>query len=177
MVNVVGEGLRSIVKWKWSIDGGGCTPSFTWPALHLGVDDHGVWLGARHGNSVLQPDGRIEHQVDDAVWLIPAEGWWMAAFWFTATTDLTIDICQPPSRDGDTWSFVDLELDLYRDAQGEAGIVDQDEFAALAAAGLVPEHDLAAAGAAADQLLPLVHQRAEPFGQAAKPWLYRMRGT
>jgi hypothetical protein len=174
-VNGEDNALRTVVKWKWSLSRRRCTPGFSWSTTHLGVDDHGVWLGARRGNPVLRPDGGIEHQAEDAVWLIPSQGWWMAAFWFTATTDLTIDICQPPRRDGDTWSFVDLELDLYRNAEGEVGIVDQDEFAALAAAKLVAESDLSAAEDAADHLLPLVQQQAEPFGLAAKPWLGRVR--
>lgn len=174
-MDVESNGACTIVKWKWSLSRRRCSPRFSWSATHLGVDDHGVWLGALRGNPVLQPDGDTDTQVDDAVWLIPAEGWWIAAFWFTETTDLTIDICQPPRRTADTWSFVDLELDLYRNAEGGAAIVDQDEFAALAAAQLVDESDLSAAEDAADQLLPLVRQRAEPFGQAARAWLRRAR--
>ena len=53
--------------------------------------------------------------------------WFLPAFWFTDSTDLTIDICTPPRLDGGVWSFVDLELDLFRSADGCAGIVDQDE--------------------------------------------------
>ena len=161
---------RQIVKWKWSPTTGQCEPRFKWSTLYLGYDRHGTWLGARRGNPVLQPDGRIEHQDHDGVWLTSPQQFWIATFWFTATTDLTIDICQPPTQDGDTFSFVDLELDLYRNAQGQAGIVDQDEFATLAAARLVPEHELKTASTMADQLLPLVEQHAEPFGEASRSW-------
>lgn len=164
-----------IVKWKWSLTSGRCAPRATWSVLHLGHDRHGVWLGARRSNPVLQPDGRIEHQDHDGVWLIPPRQFWIAAFWFSATTDLTIDICQPPTRDGDTFSFVDLELDLYRNAQGEAGMVDHDEFAALAAARLVPERDLTIASTTAHHLLPLVERQAEPFGEAARSWFPQLR--
>lgn len=150
------------------------TPRSTWSVLHLGHDRHGIWLGARRGNPVLQPDGRIERQDHDGVWLIPPRQFWIAAFWFSATTDLTIDICQPPTHVGDTFSFVDLELDLYRNAQGQAGIVVQEDFAALAAAGLVPERELTTASTMADQLLPLIEQRAEPFGEASRSWFLRL---
>lgn len=168
------SGDSHVVKWKWSLASGQCTPRFSWSVLHLGRDEHGTWLGARRGNPVLQPDGRVEHQADDGVWLIPPGQFWIAAFWFTAVTDLTIDICRPPVQDGDAFSFVDLELDLFRNAKGDAGIVDHDEFASLAAARLVSKHDLTTARTTADRLLPLVEQRSEPFGQAAKPWLEKL---
>lgn len=117
----------------------------------------------------------MEHQEHDAVWLLPNQQWWLAAFWFTTKTDLTIDICSPPTQRGAIWSIVDLELDLYRNAMGQAGVVDQDEFAGLAASGLVTDRELAAASDTADRLLPLVQLRAEPFGQAARPWLQTLR--
>ena len=124
---------------------------------------------------MLQPDGRCRRQTHDGVWLVPRRQYWIAAFWFTPATDLTIDICRPPTRVADTFTFVDLELDLYRTAQGEAGIVDQDDFAALSAAQLVPQRDLDAASATADQLLPLVEQRVEPFGAVARAKLRQLR--
>ncbi len=111
----------------------------------------------------------------DGVWLIPRQQFWIAAFWFTPTIDLTIDICQPATQQDTSYSFVDLELDLYRNAEGEAGIVDQDEFAALAAAQLVSQQDLNAAAATAGRLLPLLEQRAEPFDQTGKRWLQQLR--
>lgn len=165
----------TIVKWKWSLASGECAPCFSWPVVQLGVDDHGIWLGSRQGNPVLQPDGQVELQTHDGVWLIPPRQYWIAAFWFTPATDLTIDICVPPYQQSDTFAFIDLELDLYRNAQGEAGIVDQDEFAALSAAQLVPPHDLDAAVSTADRLLALVEQRVEPFGTAAKPRLQQLQ--
>ena len=110
----------------------------------------------------------------DGVWLIPHQQFWIAAFWFNPTTDLTIDICQPASQQGTTYSFIDLELDLYRNAEGEAGIVDQDEFAALVATQLVSQQELNAAVSTADRLLPLLEQRTEPFDQAAKRWLQQL---
>ncbi len=164
-----------VVKWKWSLVTGRCTPQISWAAQHLGVDDHGTWLGARRGNAVHRSDGRDEGQAHDGVWLIPPRQFWLAAFWFTPTTDLTIDICRPAIQQGASYSFVDLELDLYRNAEGEADIVDRDEFAALAAAQLVSEQELNAAVTTADRLLTLVEQRAEPFGQAAEHWLQQLQ--
>lgn len=115
-------------------------------------------------------------QQDDGVWLVVEGSWHLPAFWFTAETDLTVDICTPPTfRDG-TWSFVDLELDLFRRPDGRAGIVDQDEWEALVAADLLSDDEVITAEGAARSLLPLVEDRVEPFGAAALPWLRSLAG-
>lgn len=168
---------RRMVKWKWSLHSGRCLPTFSWSTAHLGVDGYGTWLGASRGNTVLQPDGRTEEQAHDAVWLIPDQQWWVAAFWDNAMNFCTVDICRPASRSGTTWSFVDLELDLYRSTERQAGIVDQDEFAALAAAHLVTEDELVAASETADRLLPLLQEGAEPFDRVARSWLRQISSS
>ena len=121
-----------------------------------------------------QPDGRIELQRYDAVWLAVEDAWYVPAFWFTADTDLTIDVCTPPTFSGETWSFVDLELDLFRTPDGRAGIVDQDEWDLLAGSGLISDGEIRTVGETARTLLPLVEDRMEPFGCAALPWLHSL---
>lgn len=163
-------------KQKWSVTDGTCAEAFSWPVEHLGRDEHGTWLGSRQGNPVRQPDGRrVEAQEHDAVWLVSEGAWWLPAFWFTTETDLTIDICTPPTLDGSVWTFVDLELDLFRSADGRAGIVDQDEFDQLAKSGHLADSHVVSATKAAQSLLPLVQMKTEPFGEAARPWLRALR--
>lgn len=124
-----------MVKLKWSLADGTCSEAFRWSAESLGRDEHGLWSGARRGDPIHQPDGRVEALPHDAVWLIGEGTWWLPSFWFTDDTDVTIDICTPPTLAGDTWSFVDLELDLYRRVDGHPGIVDQEEFDEFVASG------------------------------------------
>jgi protein associated with RNAse G/E len=163
-------------KEKMSVVDGTCAERFSWPVEHLGQDEHGTWLGARRGNPVRQPDGRREEaQENDAVWLVVEGAWFLPAFWFTDSTDLTIDVCTPPRLDGGVWSFVDLELDLFRSADGRAGIVDQDEFDELALSGHLTDSQVATAIEVAQSLLPLVQTEAEPFGGAARVWLRSLR--
>ncbi|MFE5308569.1 DUF402 domain-containing protein [Isoptericola sp. NPDC056605] len=163
-------------KEKVSLIDGTCAERFSWPVERLGQDEHGTWLGARSGNPVRQPDGRREEpQEHDAVWLIAEGAWWLPAFWFTDTTDLTIDVCTPPRLDGGVWSYVDLELDLFRSADGRAGIVDQDEFDELALSGHLTDSQVMTASEVAQALLPLVQSEAEPFGGAARAWLRSLR--
>jgi predicted RNA-binding protein associated with RNAse of E/G family len=104
--------------------------------------------------------------------LATEDAWYLPAFWFTPDTDLTIDVCTPPTFSGGTWSFVDLELDLFRAADGRAGIVDQGEWELLAESGLISEEVVRTADEAAETLLSLVEGRTEPFGSAALPWLH-----
>lgn len=170
------EAMLTLSKHKWSLANARCSAAFSWPVVRLGSDRHGTWLGSRRGNLVRQPDGRREAQEHDAVWLVEENAWWLTAFWFTPETDLTIDICTPPTLEGpETWSFVDLELDLFRSADGHAGIVDQEEFDRLAASGLVADSELQKAADTARELLPLIRARSEPFGDAALPWLHALR--
>ena len=58
-----------ISKQKWTTATGRCTEAFSWSAHVLGSDQHGTWLGSRRGSPVQQPDGRVEPQQHDAVWL------------------------------------------------------------------------------------------------------------
>ena len=163
--------VLTISKQKWSVTEGTCAEAFSWPVVHLGDDQFGTWLGSRQGNPVRQADGRrVEAQRHDAVWLVSDGAWWLTAFWFTDETDLTVDICTPPRLVGGVWSFVDLELDLFRSADGRAGIVDQDEFEELAGSGHLADGQVASAAEAAQSLLPLVEMRSEPFDEAARPW-------
>ena len=100
----------------------------------------------------------------------------MTAFWFTADTDLTIDVCTPLAVSGDNWSFVDMELDLFGAADGRAGIVDEDEWGALVCSGLITEPVIRAVPQSAKALLPLVIDGVEPFGSAGRVWLQRLTG-
>lgn len=68
-----------------------------------------------------------------------------------------------------------MELDLFRRSDGTAGIVDQQEFDELAATGLLMRSQIDNAVVTAKRLLPLVESRTEPFGDAARPWLRRLR--
>ncbi|MBR8639666.1 DUF402 domain-containing protein [Streptomyces tuirus] len=63
----------------------------------------------------------------DGVQLLPDSGWW-AAWWWRTDRWISVDICTPPALDGSGWSYVDLELDLARLADGTVLLVDEDEF-------------------------------------------------
>lgn len=69
---------------------------------------------------------------------------------------VAIDVCVPPSFDGEEWRFTDLELDLYKSGQGEARVDDEDEFADAVREGLISQCERTAALAAASELGPRI---------------------
>ena len=166
---------QKIQKRKISVIDGHAHDTFSWPVERLGEDEYGTWVGSLRGTPVTQPDGQSESQPDDAVWLITAHAWWIVAFWFTDETDLTVDICAPVTFANETWTFLDLELDLSRAADGRSGIVDRDELNALVEADHLHELHAQLAIDAADELLPRVEDRHEPFGERGRHWLEVLR--
>ncbi len=163
-----------ISKLKWSTATGQCAEAFTWSVEVLGTDQHGTWLGAQRGNPVQQRDGRVEPQPHDVVWLVAEDAWHLPAFVFTPETDLTIDVCTPPAFADGAWSFVDMELDLFRRPDGHAGIVDQGDWDTLVGSGLVSDVEIRNVEETARSLLTLVERRVEPYDRAALWWLHRL---
>jgi hypothetical protein len=148
-----------------------------WGAYELGTDGHGTWLFTPKG-SVFRAEldgrtttcavGRPEPPGLDVVHLVPATGWWFAVW----TDDgerrrLAIDICRPCRRDGDEWSFVDLELDLLQDGDGPLTLVDEDEFDAAVAAGIISAAEQSHAWTAVTELEARVHDGEPPFDGGA----------
>ena len=55
---------------------------------------------------------------------------------------VSIDVCTPAAFAGDAWTFVDLELDVYRAGDGAIEVFDEDELEeAVASGGLVSEEE------------------------------------
>ncbi|AKU17885.1 hypothetical protein VV02_21850 [Luteipulveratus mongoliensis] len=164
-----------MVKEKWSISRGCTYPAFAWPMTHLGADRHGLWFGAMAGNLVTQPDGvTTEQQRADAVWLV-ADARWLTHFCFTDATDLTIDICGRPRVSKDEVTFLDLELDLFRAADGTSAVIDHDELAELLASGLITAQESRSVEQTAEALLLDIVGRVPPFDSTGEQWLARLR--
>jgi uncharacterized protein len=124
-----------------------------WGAYEVGRDEHGVWLytpegsryrGTSHDGTVSecfagQPDAPGLHVMQ----LVPsADAWWFG-HWkiFRGHRTLSIDVCTPTALAGDEWTYVDLELDLYKSADGTISVFDEDELEEAAAQGLISEEE------------------------------------
>jgi predicted RNA-binding protein associated with RNAse of E/G family len=84
-----------------------------------------------------------------------------------------VDICTPPQFDGNAWSYIDLELDLFCNSSGAVGVVDVDEFDLLVGRGVLSEEVVLAARSSAKEVQEALTWRREPFGQAGWDHLAR----
>jgi len=89
--------------------------------------------------------------------LVPPGAWWFAVWADDGNARwVAVDVCVPPSFDGEEWRFTDLELDLYKSGRGESGVFDEDEFEDAVREGLMSESERAAALAAVRELGPRI---------------------
>ena len=109
-----------------------------WSAYVIKEDEHGTWLYTPEGSVVAgRRDGVVGRSyvgIPEApglhvLQLIPADrAWWYGTWAVDQVGPRTaIDICTPPEFADGQWSYVDLELDVYR-RQEMVGIFDGDEF-------------------------------------------------
>src|SRR5262249_43928966 len=90
---------------------------------------------------------------------------WVAC-WVDDPADkrIEVDICLLPERGSDAWSYVDLELDVFRHADGTVTIEDHDEFdLACRNVWIRPEHARLALETVVELELALRNYK-EPFG-------------
>lgn len=144
-----------------------------WQAYRLGADQFGVWLYAPAGTPNCNPSGELTSElVMDGVQLIPVDAWWVA--WWWADRSITIDVATPADVKADLVSYLDLELDLWA-RDGDHGLVDQDEFETVRAAGMVTDEQDSQARSAVADLRRMLAGRDEPFGEIGWQWLGRVR--
>jgi hypothetical protein len=148
-----------------------------WSAYVLGVDEYGTWLHTPPGSLYRGHDGERTEVCavaqDSAgagrpiVQLIPPGAWWIAT-WYAVTEErvVTVDICTPAVLAGRTWTYVDLELDLWRSIDdGVVATDDWDEFRDACEVGQIRQDEAAQAIAAVATVEDLLRLGVEPFGR------------
>jgi hypothetical protein len=140
----------------------------TWRAYEFTVDEFGTWLYSPQGTLVRgEKDGEVlfnevgrgnRDRGSHCLHLVPPPGAWWFAIWADDGTlrSVAVDVCVPPSFDGEEWCYADLELDLYKSNEGVSGVFDEDEFDDAVRAGLISEPERTAALAAAGELGPKI---------------------
>jgi protein associated with RNAse G/E len=146
------------------------------PALRLGSDQHGLWLGVPLGTLVHKGEPEWGPVEAPFVLLMPAAGWWTATFNAEPhRTEIYCDITTVPHwRTPDEITMVDLDLDVRRRRAGQVELLDEDEFAEHRVRFGYPAGVVDAARAAAGWLFTAVRDRVEPFDTASAPWLARV---
>ena len=106
-----------------------------WGAYEVARDEHGVWLYTPEGSRfrstsddgtvgecfVGQPEAPGLHVMQ----LVPSGDAWWFGHWksFRGHLTVSIDLCTPAVFAGDAWTYVDLELDVYRAGDGTIGVL------------------------------------------------------
>ncbi|MFJ9774965.1 DUF402 domain-containing protein [Kitasatospora sp. NPDC101157] len=158
-------------KGKWPLRGSAePRPVAEWDARVLGADEFGTWLFCAEGEVHHKANGESLTVPSDGVQLLPNSGWW-AAWWWRKEQWISVDVCTPPVLGESGWSYVDLELDLARLADGTVLLVDEDEFEQAVVECLMPVDVVGAARAAAASLQTMLADATEPVVAAGWRWL------
>ena len=141
---------------------------------HLGVDEHGTWLGLPADSSMRKGDGPPVPIPQPYVILFPHEKWYTAGFSAEpAEVEVYCDLTTPPTWPGPGQvTMIDLDLDvLRRRGEIQALLVDEDEFAEHRVRYSYPSEVVDAAQATAHSLLRAVTERTGAFAGAHRAWL------
>jgi hypothetical protein len=154
-------------------------PHRSYPAVWLGEDAAGVWLGVAHGTPALVDGDRHAVREEPYVLLVPYGGWWTAMFNAPPRrTEIYCDVTTPATWAGrDEVTMVDLDLDVRRRRTGEIERLDQDEFAEHRLRYGYPPEVCEAAMAASEWLAGALGDGTEPFAGAFRSWLSQVAGT
>lgn len=156
---------------KW--DG---SPHWQSVGILLGVDEHGVWVGAPRGTHMERP-GRAFDLDRDSVSLFPDAGFTPA---FNAggrpeQISVYVDITTRPewTRTEDGWrvTTIDLDLDVVQHVDGFTFVDDEDEFAEHQREFGYPAEVVAQAEADTRAVFAAIRERRAPFDGTGWRWL------
>jgi hypothetical protein len=139
----------------------------------LGDDEFGWWYGSRAGTSMRRGFEEPIIAWYDFVILVPAAGRWVASWNGPAhvETAIYVDVTDRPVRTAGLVEAVDLDLDVVRLRDGSVRLLDEGEFEAHQVLYGYPPEEIAQARATADELLAMIGEGREPFGQVGDAWL------
>jgi len=152
------------------------SPHRSYPAVRLGHDAYGDWLGVPGGDFVTTATSDATFKYTDPyVLLVPSHAWWTAMFNSPPRrTEIYCDIATPAVWDGDHVLLADLDLDVRRRRDsGVVELLDEDEFATHRARFGYPDDLVGDALAAAKWLVAALDpvDGEEPFRTDFRPWL------
>lgn len=146
------------------------SPHRGYPALRLGEDVHGVWLGVP---PEVFPEVEFKYS-EPYVLLLPRDSWWTAMFISPPRrTEIYCDIATPVRwTDPTTVQLVDLDLDVRRRrANGLVELLDVAEFTEHAERFGYPQDVRDSAWSAANWLVSALGSDVQPFAGEYRSWL------
>lgn len=162
----------SIEMTKW-----GERPHWQIPAMWLGTDDHGDWLGIPAGTLMSRPGVEVVSEFDQ-VGLVPRAGDEVARAsmptFHRAPSHIWVyvDMTTVPIWDGSTIRAVDLDLDVIRGREGDLVVDDEDEFAEHQVTLGYPPEIVALAEASRDHVHAAILAGDPPYDDRHERWLH-----
>jgi hypothetical protein len=148
-----------------------------YPALRLGDDEHGTWLGVPGGDFIEAVGSAGFKYTDPYVLLVPRHAFWTAMFNAPPRrTEIYCDVTTPAVWADDRVQLVDLDLDVRRRRDSTvAELLDEDEFEEHSALYGYPPEVVKQAWTAAHHLLDAINDGVEPFAGGYHSWLDQIR--
>jgi len=171
----LGDPVR-IEMEKW-----GERPHWHIPAVWLGRDEYGDWIGIAAGTRMVRP-GREVLSEHDQIGLVPAAGDDLARGWLAtfhkppAHVWVYVDMTTPPVWDGSTIRAVDLDLDVIRGREGDVVVDDEDEFAEHQVTLGYPAEVVALAEASRDRVHAAILAEDPPYDGSHERWQRMLDG-
>lgn len=139
---------------------------FTYQFASSETDSSGHWLSLPRGAQWTAPHDSGLLPFDVVVLLVPNSP--LVTWWCDRPTGrrLEVDVCLPPTEADGDWSFIDLELDVYRYADGSVTVEDEDEFMDACRAGHISTGDAGIAEAACSEAVTQLRAAQPPFDQS-----------
>ncbi|HEX3221327.1 MAG TPA: DUF402 domain-containing protein [Nocardioides sp.] len=165
----IGDRVRLEME-KW-----GGRPHWHIPAVWLGTDEHGDWLGIPAGTPMARPGLELvseHHQVG----LVPTSGTSVERGFLPtfhrapAHVWVYVDMTTPPVWDGDVVRAVDLDLDVIRGRDGAVVVDDEDEFAEHSVSFGYPPDIVALAEASRDRVHAAILEEDAPYDGSHERW-------
>lgn len=145
--------------------------------VHLGEDEHGVWLGMREGT--YERPGEVVPITTPFVQLVAPDRWWTVLHngpdhrW-----DTYVDVCTPVCwADPGRGECIDLDLDVVRDQTGGVQVLDLDEFADHQVRHAYPPELIDGARRGAAEVVQLLRSGTEPFATRQQAWRDHLVGA
>lgn len=158
----------SVVTQKW-----GGHPHWHYPALYLGSDEHGDWLGFPIGTTYARP-GRSFVADFASVGLVPShDAAHLVAFnrpSDVVTAEIYIDMATPAEWSGDTVRSIDLDLDVVLTRDGRVELLDVDDFEHHQVALGYPPEIIELAESSAARVHAALVARDAPYDGTAEQW-------
>ncbi len=144
-----------------------------WGAYVVAEDAYGTWFftPAQSPITWTNLEGKSAAWEFDVLCVIPPTEWYFALWWggdHPYAVEMSVDVAAPATRNANVWSWVDLEIDLFRLKDGTVGIEDEDEFEESLAAGYISETEKAQALRITPIIEQMLRDHTEPFGAHAQ---------